>query len=131
MSSKKATVHYRSLRSNLVHLPLSLYSGLVQVGTVSSRSNNRESLVKLELTVNSILQRPQSLIIHLTAQSQISETASKQAYLGWSGLSSASSLSFHQVGEGRKGMETIEMDPEVARGLGWPEGQVVSRCIPP
>jgi peroxin-1 len=33
---RKAAVKYRSLRSNLVHLPLSLYASLAQSQTVSS-----------------------------------------------------------------------------------------------
>jgi hypothetical protein len=42
------------------------------------------------------------------------------AYLGWSGLASASSLSGGMGGE-----ETLEIDPEVAMSLGWNEGMLV------
>jgi peroxin-1 len=34
--ARKAAVKYRSLRSNLVHLPLSLYASLAQSQTVSA-----------------------------------------------------------------------------------------------
>jgi len=34
---KKASIKYRSLRSNLIHLPLSLYAQLAQSQTVSPR----------------------------------------------------------------------------------------------
>lgn len=35
--ARKAAVKYRSLRSNLVNLPLSLYASLAQSQTVSSK----------------------------------------------------------------------------------------------
>lgn len=94
---KKATVKYRSLRSNLVHLPLSLYASLVQQQA-----------------------RPQSLILHLSPLAS-SGSRAQAAYLGWSGLASASSLA-----SGVGGEETVEVDPEVGMGLGWGEGMVVS-----
>lgn len=53
----------------------------------------------------------------------------KQAYLGWSGLSSASSLSIQQAGRGKHGLETVEIDPDVARGLGWEDGETVSNQL--
>ncbi|WVW84469.1 hypothetical protein I302_106503 [Kwoniella bestiolae CBS 10118] len=102
--ARKATVKYRSLRSNLVHLPLSLFAQLAQQQA-----------------------RPQSLIIHLSPLSASSSTSSRQpksAYLGWSGLAAASSLS--QAGEG---LESIEVDPEVAMSLGWSEGTLVEISI--
>lgn len=86
-------------------------------------------------------QRPQSLIVHLTLirgdkHGPLSSTkASSQAYLGWSGLSSASSLSFHQTTTTTRNstspvnLETVEIDPEVSRGLGWPEGSIVEVAI--
>lgn len=76
------------------------------------------------------LQRPQGLIIHfspIVTASGSSKTA-QEAYLGWSGLAAASSLagSFSTLGGGgRESVETVEVDPEVAMGLGWAEGTIV------
>ncbi|WVQ65961.1 uncharacterized protein L199_004139 [Kwoniella botswanensis] len=102
--ARKGAVKYRSLRSNLVHLPLSLFAQLAQQQA-----------------------RPQSLIIHLSPLSSSSSSSSRQpksAYLGWSGLAAASSLS--QAGDG---LESIEVDPEVAMSLGWPESTLVEISI--
>jgi len=30
-----------------------------------------------------------------------------------------------QAGRGKQGLETVEMDPDVARGLGWADGETV------
>ncbi|WVR06200.1 hypothetical protein IAU60_003230 [Kwoniella sp. DSM 27419] len=100
---KKAVVKYRSLRSNLVHLPLSLYAGLAQQQA-----------------------RPQSLILHIQPlnTSSSSSRQPRAAYLGWSGLAAASSLA--QAGGGA---ESVELDPEVALGLGWVEGSLVEISI--
>ncbi|OCF73124.1 peroxin-1 [Kwoniella mangroviensis CBS 8886] len=101
--ARKAAVKYRSLRSNLVHLPLSLFAHLAQQQA-----------------------RPQSLIIHLSPLSSSSSSSRqpKPAYLGWSGLAAASSLS--QAGDG---LESIEVDPEVAMSLGWSENTLLEISI--
>lgn len=70
-------------------------------------------------------QRPQGIILHLApliSSSSSTGRPPKTAYLGWSGLAAASSL----AGIGGQ-VETIEVDPEVAMGLGWGEGTLV-RC---
>ncbi|BEI91794.1 uncharacterized protein CcaverHIS019_0406140 [Cutaneotrichosporon cavernicola] len=102
--ARKAAVKYRSLRSNLVHLPLSLYASLAQSQT-----------------------RPQSLILHLAplVPASSSRRAPQVAYLGWSGLAAASSLS----GIGGSQLETIEVDPEVALNYGWAEGTILEISI--
>ncbi|GMK53828.1 hypothetical protein CspeluHIS016_0104140 [Cutaneotrichosporon spelunceum] len=102
--ARKAAVKYRSLRSNLVHLPLSLYASLAQSQT-----------------------RPQSLILHLAplVPASSSRRAPQAAYLGWSGLAAASSLS--GIGGGQ--LETIEVDPEVALNYGWAEGTILEISI--
>ncbi|WRT67611.1 uncharacterized protein IL334_004583 [Kwoniella shivajii] len=101
--ARKAAVKYRSLRSNLVHLPLSLFAQLAQQQA-----------------------RPQSLILHLLPLSPSSSSSRqpKPAYLGWSGLAASSSLS--QAGNG---LESIEIDPEVALSLGWTEGTLVEISV--
>jgi peroxin-1 len=112
---KKASIKYHSLRSNLVHLPLSLYASLVQQQAVSSDVCLRAQLISF--------QRPQGLILHLSPfVASSSKVTPKTAYLGWSGLAAASSLA--GIGAGVEG-ETVEVDPEVAMGLGWPEGTIV------
>ncbi|KJE00988.1 peroxin-1 [Cryptococcus gattii NT-10] len=102
---RKAAVKYRSLRSNLVNLPLSLYAQLVQQQA-----------------------RPQSLILHLSPVLSLSSSSSsrqpKTAYLGWSGLNAAANVS--QVGDG---VESVEVDPEVAMSLGWSEGILVEIAL--
>jgi hypothetical protein len=70
------------------------------------------------------VQRPQSIVLHLEPLTPSSSRATA-GYLGWSGLTSSSSLTGGVGGE-----ETVEIDPEVAMGLGWNEGMLVSfvRC---
>lgn len=71
------------------------------------------------------MKRPQSLILHLSPLLSPSFPSSsrqpKTAYLGWSGLNAAANVS--QVGDG---VESVEVDPEVAMSLGWSEGILVS-----
>lgn len=71
------------------------------------------------------MKRPQSLILHLSPLLSPSFPSSsrqpKTAYLGWSGLNAAANVS--QVGDG---VESVEVDPEVAMSLGWNEGILVS-----
>jgi len=69
-------------------------------------------------------QRPQTIVLHLEPLTPSSSRA-VPAYLGWSGLASASSLAGGMGGE-----ETIELDPEVAMSLGWNEGMLVSLMRP-
>ncbi|TYJ52064.1 hypothetical protein B9479_007341 [Cryptococcus floricola] len=102
--ARKATVKYRSLRSNLVNLPLSLYAQLGQQQA-----------------------RPQGLILHLSPLSVSSSSSSRQpkaAYLGWSGLNAAVSAS--QLGDG---LESVEVDPEVAMSYGWSEGAILEMSV--
>ncbi|KAH9939712.1 AAA-domain-containing protein [Epithele typhae] len=108
---RRCRIHFVSLHSSLVNLPISLYGPLV------------ERLV-----------RPQGLAVHLTRVAQagpsasIKDVASKvEAYVGWTGMASASSLAhFNASGDpSDKGMETIEIDPQYAQGLGFALGDVV------
>lgn len=57
----------------------------------------------------------------LSLSSSSSSRQPKTAYLGWSGLNAAANVS--QVGDG---VESVEVDPEVAMSLGWSEGILVS-----
>ena len=69
------------------------------------------------------LQRPQSIVLHLEPLTPSSSRA-VAGHLGWSGLAASSSLTAGVGGE-----ETLEIDPEVAMGLGWNEGMLVSLVL--
>jgi peroxin-1 len=48
------------------------------------------------------------------------------AYLGWTGMASASSLAYLHAGQlGERKFETLEIDPQYAQGLGLTEGDLV------
>lgn len=51
-------------------------------------------------------------------------TVRGEAYVGWSGMASASSLAQFQSGAD-KGLETVEIDPQFASGLGFTQGDIV------
>ncbi|KAH9846022.1 AAA-domain-containing protein [Lenzites betulinus] len=102
---RRCRIHFVSLRSSLVNLPISLYGPLVE----------RQI-------------RPQSLAVHLTLVSgrTARDGQKREAYVGWTGMASASSLAQFNSGEaGDKGLETIEIDPQFAEGLGFALGDVV------
>ncbi|KAJ7497026.1 P-loop containing nucleoside triphosphate hydrolase protein [Mycena latifolia] len=99
---RRARVHYVSLRSSLVNLPISLYGPLVE---------------------RSI--RPQHLAVHLTLVSP-GQAEKVEVYVGWTGMASASSLAqFNSSDSGEKGFETIEIDPQYALGLGLKQNDLV------
>lgn len=78
--------------------------------------------------------------MHLTAVAQstqkkdpgngIAQTKG-EAYVGWTGMTSASSLAQFQSGSsGEKALETIEIDPQFAGSLGLVEGDTVRPVDP-
>ncbi|KAJ7276088.1 P-loop containing nucleoside triphosphate hydrolase protein [Mycena haematopus] len=101
--ARLARIHFASLKSSLVNLPISLYGPLVE---------------------RSI--RPQHLAVHLTLV--VEPPAQKdqlEVWVGWTGMASASSLAqFNARGAG-KAVETIEIDPQYALALGLKQGDVV------
>ncbi|KZP06528.1 AAA-domain-containing protein [Athelia psychrophila] len=99
--ARRARIHYVSLKSSLVNLPISIYGPL------------------LERSI-----RPQNLAVHLTlpAANGVLKT---EAYVGWTGMASASSLAHFNSADKEKGFETIEIDPQYAMGLGLAQGAVV------
>ncbi|KAI0796078.1 AAA-domain-containing protein [Abortiporus biennis] len=104
---RRARIHFVSLRSSLVNLPISLYGPLLERGV-----------------------RPQGLAVLLTLVNQSNGKANgsnkKEAYVGWTGMASASSLAHFQAGNAEdKGLETVEIDPQFASGLGFTEGDIV------
>ncbi|KAF9495315.1 AAA-domain-containing protein [Pleurotus eryngii] len=103
---RRARIHFNSLRSSLVNLPISIYGPL------------------LERNI-----RPQGLAVHLSlvAESRSSRANVKiEAYVGWTGMASASSLAqFNASGPNEKGFETVEIDPQYAQGIGFTQGDLV------
>jgi peroxin-1 len=51
-----------------------------------------------------------------------------QAYVGWTGMVSASSLA-HFNSTSSDNFETVEIDPQYAEGLGFKKSDVVRTCI--
>ncbi|KAH7876793.1 P-loop containing nucleoside triphosphate hydrolase protein [Lentinula edodes] len=100
---RKARIHFVSLHSSLVNLPISIYGPL------------------LERNI-----RPQNLAVHLTLVPPNSTAIRKEAYVGWTGMASASSLAQFNVSEPtEKGLETIEIDPQYSQSLGFAQGDIV------
>ncbi|KAF9238473.1 P-loop containing nucleoside triphosphate hydrolase protein [Melanogaster broomeanus] len=98
---RRARIHFVSLKSSLVNLPISIYGPL------------------LERSI-----RPQTLAVHLKSESR--NTSKVEAYVGWTGMASSSSLAHFNSADGReKGIETIEIDPQYSQGLGFAEGDIV------
>ncbi|KAG2056526.1 AAA-domain-containing protein [Suillus hirtellus] len=95
---RRAKVHFVSLKSSLVNLPISVYGPL------------------LERQI-----RPQTLAVHLKP----TDGEGREVYVGWTGMASASSLASFNSTAGERGIETLEIDPQYAAGLGFKEGDVV------
>lgn len=62
--------------------------------------------------------RPQSLAVHLVSVA----SKANAAYVGWTGLASSSSLAQWQNNSKGDVLETLEIDPQFATSLGFPEG---------
>ncbi|KAF9528481.1 P-loop containing nucleoside triphosphate hydrolase protein [Crepidotus variabilis] len=103
---KRARIHFVSLRSSLVNLPISIYGPLVERSV-----------------------RPQHLAVYLTLTPETTQRKSDdkiEAYVGWTGMASASSLAHFNAGHSEEGgFETIEIDPQYAQGLGLAQGDIV------
>ncbi|KAH7908843.1 P-loop containing nucleoside triphosphate hydrolase protein [Hygrophoropsis aurantiaca] len=90
---RRARIHFVSLKSSLVNLPISIYGPL------------------LERSI-----RPQSLAVHLKLNESV------EAYVGWTGMASASSLAHFNSSNTE---ETVEIDPQYAQNLGFNHGDLV------
>ena len=129
---RRCRIHFVSLRSSLVNLPISLYGPLVERGVVGFPSIPASDCANRSHTP---LQRPQGLAVHLTLVSSARKTLAAsssnappklEVYVGWTGMASASSLAHFSAGDdANRGMETIEIDPQYAEGLGFALGDVV------
>lgn len=99
---KRARIHFVSLRSSLVNLPISIYGPLVERDI-----------------------RPQHLAVHLTLVGD-KNNQPLDAYFGWTGMASASSLAHMNASQlGERSFETLEMDPQYAQALGLSQGDLV------
>ncbi|KAH7873100.1 uncharacterized protein C8R40DRAFT_1172744 [Lentinula edodes] len=68
----------------------------------------------------------QTLTVHLTLVPPNSIAIKKEAYVGWTGMASASSLAQFNVSDlTEKGLETIEIDPQYSQSLGFAHGDIV------
>ncbi|KAL1696033.1 P-loop containing nucleoside triphosphate hydrolase protein [Schizophyllum commune] len=102
---RRARVHFVPLKSSLVNLPLFIYGPLLQKSV-----------------------RPQSLAVHLTLVEEEggkSKTGKVEAFVGWTGMASASSLAHFNAGSSSSSFETIEIDPQFAQDLGLSQGSLV------
>ena len=122
---KRARIHFVSLRSSLVNLPISIYGPLVERGIVSM-------VMKCYKISNRTLQRPQHLAVHLIlVPGDENNQPSLDAYFGWTGMASASSLAYLNAGQlGERNFETLEIDPQYAQGLGLAQGDLVREYVP-
>lgn len=124
---KKARIHFISLRSSLVNLPISIYGPLVERNVVSTIHKPLRGFRHSPSLIPE--QRPQHLAVHLTlvpnsTAKNIPERT--EVYVGWTGMASASSLAHFNAGQAADGgFETIEIDPQYAQGLGLSQGDLV------
>ncbi|KAH9996691.1 P-loop containing nucleoside triphosphate hydrolase protein [Russula compacta] len=86
---RQARLHFVSLKSSLVNLPVSLFGPLLE-----------RNIAKLD-------------------------GKKPYAYVGWTGMVSASSLAHFNSTSSDSPLETVEIDPQYAEGLGFKEGDVV------
>ncbi|PVF92751.1 AAA-domain-containing protein [Serendipita vermifera] len=97
---RRVKVKFSPLHSSLVNLPLSVYGPLVAAGV-----------------------RPQSVAVHLSNAKKGDQ--SRVAYLGWTGLASASSSARWTSKQSDDGIDTIEIDPQLCTSLGFSEGDIL------
>jgi hypothetical protein len=74
------------------------------------------------VTAIDLPQRPQGLAVHLLLP-HTSDQLRREAFVGWTGMASASSLAMLNSGE--QGAETLEMDPQYAQALGFSQDDLV------
>ncbi|KAI0301591.1 P-loop containing nucleoside triphosphate hydrolase protein [Multifurca ochricompacta] len=92
---RQARLHFLSLKSSLVNLPISLFGPLLERN------------------------------IATTTPSPELDGKRLQAYVGWTGMVSASSLAHFNSSSSDNTLETVEIDPQYAEGLGFKKGDVV------
>ncbi|KAG5645414.1 hypothetical protein DXG03_006238 [Asterophora parasitica] len=103
--------------------PSQEHRGYTREGASDAWARYASIIEKRESVVNT----QSNLAIHLKLipGSQKSQ-GSVEAYVGWTGMASASSLAhFNSTNTAEKGLETIEIDPQYAQGLGLTQGDLV------
>ncbi len=114
---RRARIHFVSLKSSLVNLPISIYGPLLERGVVSAYTNYpRTGLTRR--------QRPQGLAVHLSLV-PTGGRPKTEAYVGWTGMASASSLANFNSADAGESAGTVEIDPQYAMGLGFTQGDLV------
>ena len=66
--------------------------------------------------------------MHLTLveeEGSKSKNGKVEAFVGWTGMASASSLAHFNAGSSSSSFETIEIDPQFAQDLGLAQGSLV------
>ena len=123
---RQARLQFVSLRSSLVNLPVSLFGPLLERNIASLFS---PSPPYANQTVS--YQRPQQVAVFLTATvpSPGPDGRKPCAYVGWTGMVSASSLARFNSSSSDHSLETVEIDPQYAESLGFKKGDVVSTCF--
>ncbi|KAF8273433.1 AAA-domain-containing protein [Lactarius quietus] len=108
---RQAKIEFVSLKSSLVNLPVSLFGPLLERNIASPSLSSS---------------RPQHVAVLLSATSPSQPDGKKlQAYVGWTGMVSASSLAHFNSNSPDSPLETVEIDPQYAEGLGFHKGDVV------
>lgn len=74
-----------------------------------------------------VSERPQGLAVHLSLVPPPGRPK-KEAYVGWTGMASASSLASFNAGDAGESAGTVEIDPQYAMGLGFVQGDMVCPC---
>ena len=123
---RQARLQFVSLRSSLVNLPVSLFGPLLERNIASLFS---PSPPYANQTVS--YQRPQQVAVFLTATvpSPGPDGRKPCAYVGWTGMVSASSLARFNSSSSDHSLETVEIDPQYAESLGFKKEDVVSTCF--
>ncbi|THH03293.1 hypothetical protein EW145_g6374 [Phellinidium pouzarii] len=108
---RRARIEFVSLHSSLVNLPISIYGPLVERRV-----------------------RPQNLAVHLLLVSngvqKINTSEKNHFYAGWTGMASSSSLArFREGSTSSDALETIEIDPQFANGLGLHLGDILCSLV--
>ncbi|KAL5524266.1 PEX1 [Sanghuangporus sanghuang] len=121
---RRARIEFVSLRSSLVNLPISVYGPLVE------HHVRPQNLAVHLLVVSSPSSDTVSNLNGTDASEKRRERGKKGVYVGWTGMASSSSLARFKgsgTGPGERGevLETIEIDPQFASGVGLRLGDVV------
>ena len=124
---RQARLQFVSLRSSLVNLPVSLFGPLVERNIASPSFPFSPPYANQAVSY----QRPQQVAVLLTATAPSPKPDGRKpsAYVGWTGMVSASSLAHFNSSSSDHSLETVEIDPQYAESLGFNKGDVVSTCF--